>query len=134
MRPGTSEVERPSLTMRCSSAVRTHSRTSGVADGLDQGVTDAHGAAEGGVRNQPLHALIAPLDASGCIDRDDGVLHAVDHRFELAAALGGAVQSALDMVGGNGDGTRQAVEVAVGGVDDADMALGNRRGRGLADA
>jgi len=66
-----------------------------------------------GVWNQPLHALIAPLDAARCVDRNDRVLHAVDHGFELAAALGGAVESAFDMVGGNGDGAGQAVEVAV---------------------
>jgi len=49
----------------------------------------------------------------------------------FAAALGGAVESAFDMVGGNGDGAGQAVEVAVGGIDDTDVAIGNRRGRDL---
>src|ERR1700688_2627694 len=35
------------------------------------------------------------------------------------------------MVGGNGDGVGQTVKVAVGGIDDTDVSIGNRRGGDL---
>ena len=75
--------------------------------------------------------LVGPLDATGLIDGDDGVLHAVDHGFELAAALGGIHEDALDVAGGEGDGVREAVEVAVLVLEGADGAVGDGGGGGL---
>ena len=85
----------------------------GIADGLDERMADPHCAAHrwrtgqgygrGDVisaRKQPLHAFIGPLDSAGGVDRDDGVLHAVEQCFELAAAFGGLAERALDLFGG----------------------------------
>jgi len=84
MRPGTSEVERPS-------------RDDALIEARYGRTRELRGRGWSGPERVPrrtalpkevfgisrLHALIAPLDAARCVDRNDRVLHAVDHGFEL---------------------------------------------------
>ena len=83
MRPGSSEVERRTQTTRSSSAMRTHSRTSGSRMVWTSAWPTRTAPVTDDAGDELLHVLVGPLDASGLVHGDDGVLHAVDHGLEL---------------------------------------------------
>ena len=79
----------------------------GVANCLYQRGADA-GTGDG---KQPAHGRVGPLDATGGVERDECVGHAVEQDLEVAAAVGGLGDAAVVGFGNRAQDASGAVEL-----------------------